>query len=395
MLRKLTTMFLGMLALTGTAQNALPVVQSCNDFAFQVFKQESGLKPASNYSYSPLSLNIALRMLAAGAGMNTLEQIKKLAAFDEDPLFIHSNIKDILSQITADTALQNSLVIANGMWVQKEFPVSRDFIQIVANLYHSGYNAADFTTPVGRDKSKNEVNKWVMSETNGKIKNLTDDKTFNPNTKLVLVNAMYFKALWQRPFDKQLTQTGDFTNLNGKIQKGLFMQQTNSFNYLGSPDFQAIDIPYANQFSLLVILPGPDRFNKVESRMNSQWLDSIINNLEPETIELRLPKLRIESTDDYAEPLKMLGMQDAFGNRADFSGISGNKELFVSKIIQKSYVEIDERGTEAAAATAIVMSRKMGVVGNLVFNANRPFIYLIRDRQTGIILFMGKYVSVN
>lgn len=376
------------------AQSSLPVVQSCNDFALSAFMQLVANHPEKNVIFSPVSLNIALRMVAGGAKENTLSQICKAACSDEDPLFIHSNIKDLLS-VYKPKNKDIDLQIANGIWIQEKYPVLPEFLELTQNLYAAPCKSVDFTDTKNRIKTKTEINQWVAEQTKGNFQNLLDDKAFSANSKLVIINAIFFKGNWLHPFSTDLTHTGTFTLLSGKSQPANFMHQKNNFRYAETKWLQIIELPYKESaFTLIIILPKTDKYQQVESSLSSETIDSLLNEAKPMQVNLSIPKFKMEYGADFSETMEAIGISDAFGKNADFSGIDGNKELYISKVIHKSTITIDEKGTEAAGATAAIMDRKMAIDQTVDFDANRSFIYFIRDNQSGVLLFTGRYVTV-
>lgn len=245
------------------------------------------------------------------------------------------------------------------------------------------------------DQARAKINNWVSDQTNQKIKGLIPSGALNPLTRLVLTNAIYFKAAWQYPFEKGATANGDFTLLDGeKIQTGM-MHESKSLAYARGNNYQAIELPYAGETaSMLILLPDVGKYADFERSLDASTIDTIESNLDQQAVELSLPKFKVEAAFSLNEALAALGMPDAFDQgKADFSGMTGQPDLFISSVLHKAYVDVNEDGTEAAAATAVVMELKSMPVSPVVVTVDRPFIFLILDQESGTILFMGRVLD--
>lgn len=262
-------------------------------------------------------------------------------------------------------------------------------------LKSAGFNLVDFVNDLNREKARNEINKWVEDRTNQKIKELIQKGDLTSLTRLVLVNAIYFKGKWKYTFNKKETKEIPFFVDEKRTSKVPMMHQVNDFNYYEDKDLQAIELPYSgDELSMIVILPKERTLSKLEKNLNYTLLDKISTNMAKEKIEVYFPKFKIEKRYILNEPLIKLGMSDAFDDMlADFSGMTGSRDLYISKVIHQSFIEVNEEGTEAAAATAVIMSGKSISLGPKIFKADHPFLFFIIHKPTNTILFMGRFIE--
>lgn len=241
------------------------------------------------------------------------------------------------------------------------------------------------------------INEWVSDETEGKIEDLIPAGAINALTRLVLANAIYFNAGWQSTFDEDLTEDAAFTLVDGN-QKSVPMMSTSdpeSFGYAAGDGYEVVELPYnGGQLSMVIILPEEDGFDVFEANLNAKKLAEVLNNLEIKQVELQMPKFSFESEFGLVGVLRQLGVQAAFDPQvADFSGIDGTKDLSISDVIHKAFVSVDEKGTEAAAATAVVFRLTSMPITDIQITIDRPFMFLIQDKPTGTILFLGRVLD--
>ena len=245
--------------------------------------------------------------------------------------------------------------------------------------------------------SRLAINEWVSDETEGKIKDLIPSGAINPLTRLVLANAIYFNAGWQSTFDEELTEKATFTLLDGS-QKNVPMMKTSapeSFGYGYGEDYQTVELPYnGGQLSMVIVLPEAGAFETFEASLDADKLSELLEKMEIRQVQLQMPKFKFESEFGLTGILRGLGMQAAFDPQsADFSGIDGTRELSISDVVHKAFVSVDEKGTEAAAATAVVFQVTSMPVTDVQLTIDRPFIFLIQDKPTGTILFLGRVLD--
>jgi len=378
-----------------SANNPQEVVDGNNVFAFKLFHQVQG-GTTGNQFYSPFSISTALAMTYAGARTETAQQIRQTLNFPQGKKF-HSDYSQLLNGLVDGTDGKIKLNIANGLWAQKNFKFLDSYFDIVKSDYHSELNNVDFTDNTEREKVRNDINVWVEEKTYDKIKNLLSQGDLTSMTRLVLVNAIYFYGDWSEPFEKQRTQPKDFTLIDGTKTNVPFMNQQKNYKYYEDSKIQAIEIPYKdNKASMVIFLPIKNKqMEEFENSFDYKYYQEITSAFQSTEVYLSLPKFQTTYKIDLSSTLSQMGMPLAFAPSADFSGMTGNRDLCISEVIHQAFINVDEKGTEAAAATA--------VVGRLtairmpdkpkVFNADHPFIFCIKDNTTGSILFMGKIMK--
>jgi len=353
-----------------------------------------------NVVFSPFSIQSVLSMVLNGAGGETANQIRSGLSFPTDE-FLHPGMNEILSSMR-DKANNFTLKTANRLYIQNGYDLRKRFLGFNKRTYLSVPEIVDFQD---EEKARQTINKWVSEETNEKIKDLIGPNMIKPLTKLVLVNALYFKGAWLDPFSKTFTRKEEFYTDNGQVVNVDMMHKQGKYNYaeLKKLDAKRLVMPYAGKrLSMVLILPNEkDGLMKLEEKLRSVDLFELVNP-SPRTeysknVSLSLPKFKIESTHDLKDPLKRIGVQHMFDrNRADFSGMSGANDLYVDFIIQKAFIEVNEEGSEAAAATALGMlprSAPRNPESTPEFICDHPFLFMIKDHLTGVILFSGKITN--
>jgi serpin B len=272
-----------------------------------------------------------------------------------------------------------------------------DFLKLNKRDYGAGFNQVDFKGAT--EASRLTINQWIEQKTENKITNLLQPGVLNPLTKMVLTNAIYFKGDWQTPFTKAYTEDEDFHLSPAKNVKAPLMHLTKGFDYFDGGTFQALAIPYqSGDLSMIVFLPRDiDGLRALEESLTASHMKQWLDQLQPvHEVILTLPKFQMTRQFGLAGTLSAMGMPSAFDATADFSGMTGKRDLFISAVIHKAYINVDEKGTEAAAATAVVMEKAMAMPPRRdqplppVFRADHPFVFLIRDNRSGGILFMGR-----
>jgi serpin B len=238
------------------------------------------------------------------------------------------------------------------------------------------------------------INSWVSEQTANRIKDLIPQGSINPMTRLVLTNAVYFNAAWQLPFQKESTLPGAFQRLDGSQTTAPMMKQSVSFGYAEGDDFQAIELPYdGRELSMLVILPKYAKFQQFEQSLNSNVLGQLVSSLKSRHVDLTMPKFEFEQSLSLKNTLSNMGMATAFTDNADFSGMDGKKDLHIQDVVHKAFLSVDENGTEAAAATAVIVGATAMPVDVAEMKMDHPFVFLIKDNATGAIIFMGRVVD--
>jgi serpin B len=284
------------------------------------------------------------------------------------------------------------LNIVNAIWGQKDYAFLVSFLDTLAENYDAGLRIVDFINET--EPSRITINDWVSDETEGRIKDLIPQGAITQMTRLVLTNAIYFNAAWQYPFEEDATSPDVFYLLNGDEVTIPMMEQQESFSYAEDDKYQVVELPYDGQeLSMVIILPDSGQFETFEEAMDYKQVKDIIECLERQEVRLKMPKFEFDSSFSLKKALTEMGMSVAFSEEADFSGMTGKKDLFISDVIHKAFVSVDEAGTEAAAATAVIMELTAMPETPIEVTLNRPFIFLIRDIETGAILFVGRVMN--
>jgi len=372
------------------------LVEGNTAFAFDLYQalREKG----DNLFYSPYSISIALAMTYAGARGETEQQMADTLHFllSQDRLHPAFNALDLeLARRGEDVKQEEGepfqLNIANSIWGQQDFEFLPEFLDTLALNYGAGLRLVDFVKAT--EEARQAINQWVEDKTEDKIKDLIPEGVLDRMTRLVLANAIYFNAGWMHPFEEGNTKEGTFYLLDGSTVTAPFMSQEENFRYAKRDSYQAVELPYVGgNTSMVILLPKEGQFDSFEDSLDSDHVKQILDSLEMQNVFLNMPKFEVESSFSLKEALTSMGMRDAF-EAADFSGINGKKDLFISEILHKAYVSVDEEGTEAAAATAVIISLTAMPEAPVEMTLDQPFIYLIRDNETGTILFVGRVMN--
>ena len=244
------------------------------------------------------------------------------------------------------------------------------------------------------EESRTTINNWVSDQTEGRIKDLIPRGAIDQLTRLVLTNAIYFNAAWQHSFEKNSTSNDTFHLLTGNEVSVPMMRQTESFRYTAGNDFQAVELPYdGRELSMLIIVPDTGQFKTFESTLSTKRINEIIKQLSYGRVALTMPKFEFDFNIGLKEKLKTMGMPLAFSGQADFSGMDGNNDLYITDVLHKAFVAVDESGTEAAAATVVIVGATAMPAQPVEMTVDRPFIFMIRDVKTGSILFLGRVLN--
>ena len=372
------------------------LVSGNSAFAFTLYQQ---LKKNSigNLFYSPYSISTALGMTYAGAAGDTQKQMGSALHFTLPQAQLHP----AFNQLALDLASRGqnaqgtngksfALNIANALWGQQDLIVQPAFLNILAQNYGAGLNLLDFKN--SPEPSRVTINNWVSDQTNNRIKDLLPQGSITPATRFVLTNAIYFDAAWQNPFTKESTSNGNFNLLNSTTVSVPMMNREGSYSYIKGSGYQAVELPYSgNEVAMDIIIPDAGQFNAFESAMTADKVSGIIGSLKSSFMVLTMPKFQFDSSFSLKDALTALGMPVAFTDKADFSGITGKPDLFISDVVHKAFVAVDEEGTEAAAATGVIMVGAAMPANSLP--VDRPFVFLIRDIQTDAILFVGRVLN--
>jgi len=381
-------------AFTANAQSDNPMSASLNDFSFSAYKQVAEAKKNENFVFSPLSVNLALRMTEAGAKGKTLDEIAEVVSKAEDQTTVDKNVAMLMNSFADEGDYK--LKIANAVWIQNGYKLQTDYTDNLKDNYKATAQNVDFIKNKNRKATCNTINKWVADETAGMIKKLIQPNSTNRNTRLVLTNAIYFKCYWQSQFRSSNNRMRNFRSVDGSTAETNFMKQTEHFKYFEDSTLQIISLPYStDRFQMFFILPSENNFSNVEQELCSDSLMDIMRKMEEQLVEVVIPKFKIETNVDFTTLLKQMGINEAFSNYADFSSMTSENNLKISQVLHKAVIEVEEKGTEAAAATSVTMGLKSAYLPKLKhFIADKPFIYFIWDEGNRTMIFAGRYVMV-
>ncbi|MDA3893428.1 MAG: serpin family protein [Salinivirgaceae bacterium] len=376
------------------AQDATKIVEGNTAFALALYQELSKSNVDENLFFSPYSISEALAITYGGAQKNTADQIQTAMHFPVTQSELHKEFSALKAALNKKL---DSIVLktANSLWAQKGYTFKPNFLKIANDYYNAPTNYLNFKKNGSRNKALSKINEWVASKTDNQIPEILSKSDVTKETRLVLINAIWFYGEWLSSFDRMKTAKGTFYLSSGE-QVTEFMRKEGKYFYYDDDIIQAIQIPYkGGKQSMTIFLPAKGRgISKLEKNFDRDYLSNIFKDMQMSTVAIRIPKFKSEYSVDLKETLEQMGIVEAFSDKADFSGMTTKNDLKISKIIHKAKIEVSEKGTKAAAATAVVMVRKTASIDQLVFNADHPFLYMIRDNDTGTILFLGKMASV-
>jgi len=368
-------------------EDLVALVAGQNAFAFDLYRAiRTG---EHNLFYSPHSIGVALAMTYAGARGETAEQMATVLHFDLPQEQLHPAMNALAQQLTQPQGL--TLTVANSLWAQDGYPFRDDFLAVLARNYGAGVQAVDYVDPDAREAAREAINRWVEEETDDKIEELIKDDMLTDRTRLVLANAIYFNAKWEQPF-RHGTQDGTFYLLDGSEITVPMMGRRATTPYAQGPAYQAVALPYqGGRIQMVVVLPEAGSFDTVEANLDADFLGEVLDSLVASDVKLYLPRFSYDAELVLKDTLGALGMPDAFDpNRADFSGMDDTQLLYLSHVVHKAFVAVDEEGTEAAAATGVVVEIESMPTEVRV---ERPFIFFIHDTESGLVLFAGRVMN--
>jgi serpin B len=395
-----------------TVQQA--VVKGNNEFALELYAKLRAQE--GNLFFSPYSISTALAMAYAGARGETESQMAKALHFPitkptgvcQDPnkkpgeinqAWCEQGFHREFGAIVEDLNIRGAkggyeLNVANALWGQQGYGFVAEFLERIKNSYGGELNEVDFVKAC--ETARQTINSWVEKQTRNKIKDLIQQGVLDSMTRLVLTNAIYFKGNWARQFEKDMTKESPFTLISGKEVNVPMMNQTAEFNYMETDDFQGLELPYVNdELSMIILLPRKvNGLRGLEETLVLEKFSGWLGKLNKRKVIVSIPKFKTTSQFSLADVLRAMGMTDAFSGKADFSGMNGKRDLFISAVVHKAYVDVYEEGTEAAAATAVIMRTTSMTPDQIpVFRADHPFLFLIRDNKSGSILFIGRAMN--
>jgi serpin B len=382
-------------------ENAAPekqVAKGNTEFALDLYGKlkDDEDKKGKNIFFSPFSISSALAMTYAGARGNTAKQMADVLHFDDDQK-LHPAFAALINKLDVGKQKGLELNIANALWGQQGYRFLDEFVALNNKNYGAGLKTVDFKDAT--EEARQTINKWVEKQTKDKIKDLFKPGVLGPLTRLVLTNAIYFKGDWVKKFDKRLTKNQNFfVTANKKVRTPMMTFSRSSeleFNYTQTENAQILKLPYkGDKLSMVILLPKKvDGLADLEKALSPENLDKWLTGMRGTKLDVYLPKFKMTCEFDLKRTLEYMGMPDAFAPaKADFSGMIGRRELFIQAVVHKAFVDVNEEGTEAAAATAVEVTKGIPKPPP-VFRADHPFLFLIRDKVTDSILFMGRVVN--
>lgn len=375
----------------GLSHDTLETVAGNTAFATDLYgklRTNSG-----NLFFSPYSISTALAMTYGGARAKTAEEMAQTLHFTLPEKFLHQAFFELDANLKSiEQKGQVTLAVANSLWPQKGYPFLPYYLDLCRKDYDSSAHPVDYSG--NTEGARTAINDWVSEKTHGKIPELLSSGTLDPLTRLVLVNAIYFKGNWASQFQVNRTRDEAFHLSTGESVTVPMMHQTHELRYAALPGLQILELPYVgDDLSMLLLLPQKKGdLKEIESTLTSQNLALWTGQLQARSVDLFLPKFKASCEFSLGDTLRSLGMTEAFSRAADFSGMDGRNDLYISAVVHKAVVEVDEEGSEAAAATGVIMSLKavMPAAQPTLFRADHPFLFLIRENHSGSILFLGR-----
>lgn len=375
-------------SLDGAIAKAVP---ASNRLGLDLHRTLAASKPNENLFFSPASVAVALTMTSAGAAGDTLTAMRSTLHLPEAGA--HESFGAMIRSWNQPNQA-HELSVANRVWLQAGFEVLEPFSTLLTERYGAGIGRADFNDP----SANQPINQWVEQQTNSRITDLIPDGVLDGDTRVVLTNAVYFKGTWKIQFDKDKTRPSPFWLLDGSSVDTPMMTLTGAVTSHHEQGVTLIALPYdGDGVEMVALIPSErDGLSPLESALSPELLDQWLTSARPRPVELYFPRLRLETSESLIQPMTELGMGIAMGDSADFSNISGGSPMQIDEILHKAFLELDEEGTEAAAATAVVVGvRSAGGAPEppTVVRADRPFWMGLRDQQTGAWLFMGRILD--
>ena len=369
------------------AGSAKSVSSGNNQFAFDLFKNVASDKNA-NVFFSPVSISTALAMAYAGSRGETQKQMAQVLHFTATEQQVASGFQSLLASLAQPANGAYQLQVANALWAQQGTQFHPEFVSVMHTYYSGDFRTIDFAQT---NQSLTTINHWVADKTSGKIAQLLQPGDVDAHTRLVLTNAVYFNGTWTAPFEESLTEPGAFTTGNGTSKQVHFMHRTGFFPYVLAGSWQILELPYkGDELEMLVLLPSAEAH---DPWAGFTWakLRQLQAEMKNTNVALSLPKFKVEARLSLAPTLSDMGMPDAFDQSADFSGMTGKERWLISAVVHEAVVDVNEKGTEAAAATGVVMRPTVALpVRPVVFRADHPFLYVILHKPSDSILFMGR-----
>lgn len=379
-----------------SSEDVASVADGVNAFGLDLYRALAQER-SENLFISPYSIALALAMTYAGARGRTADEMASVLhyALLDERLHPAMNALDLALHAGEDREMDSweppIFRSANALWGQKGLGFEEAFLETLAANYGAGMRLLDFSRP---EDARGTINEWVAEQTEDRIKDLIPPGLLSAMTRLVLTNAVYFKAQWQDPFLESATADGPFYRPDGSSVTVPMMRQTENLGYYAEDGLQVVELPYAGgTHSMLILLPEEGGLAELAAGLDEARLRELVEGLERQSVALTLPRFEYEAEFALGEMLAAMGMPTAFSPGADFSGMTTEADLFISEVVHKAWVAVDEKGTEAAAATAVIMVEAAMPMEPVEVTVDRPFLFAIRHRDTGTLLFLGQVVD--
>lgn len=379
-----------------TSQQVADLVLSEQEFALTLYHQ---IKPdqAANFVYSPYSIYLTMAMVYAGARNQTETEMMAALKYTLPQQELHPAFNALDLSLTTpsnqrepENSSDTELIVANTVWAQSDYSFLPEYLDTLAVNYDSGIRLLNYAENPAQARAT--INEWISENTRGKIESLIPPDLIKTDTRLVLANALYLSAVWERPF--RVTTDGAFTLVNGEQVMVPTMSQTARFRVATGEDYQSVELSYQDSFlSMIIVLPPPGQFQSFEANLNAARINEIADALQAQSVDLSMPKFGYASSYRLAEGLKALGMTSAFSEKADFSGMAGTTDLHLDEVVHETFINVDELGTEAAASTASVVTSISAAEPDFEIKVDRPFIFLIWDSKSRAILLAGRVMD--
>lgn len=375
-----------------TTQAAATAVRG---FTAGLYHQLASTRAGGNLVFAPYSVGLALAMTRAGAGSTTADEMDAvLHAPYPRPHALDSGLNTVDQSLAGryqdgDGVKVPRLTTANALWTRLDLGLRPAFRDTLAGYYGAAPHPVDFRNAT--EAARQEINTWVSDRTNAKIPELLPSGLVSPDTSLILTNTAYLMAPWRYPFTATATAVEPFTRDDGTVVGVPMMRGPfDRMGYLEGDGWRAVDVPYAgDQLAMAIVMPTRDDLAAVEAKLDPAWLGALLTGFQPADVQLRLPRWRFRLPAELGAVLRSLGMPTAFTSQADFTAMSTEPALRIDDVVHETFIAVDEKGTEAAAASAVII-RPPSIPQGPQFFANRPFLYVIHDRLTGVPLFLGR-----
>ena len=378
---------------TATPAGINSVINANNQFAFDLYSELKNKE--GNIFFSPYSISTALAMVYEGAKGKTADEIQSVFHFPAESSIRRPAFAAIYNELNKPDS-KYTLSTANALWAQNDYKFLNDYLTTLEQYYGGKATNLDFKNST--EEARQTINNWVESKTNNKIKNLFPQGSLDNTTRLVLTNAIYFKGTWVKQFEKNQTKDGNFRVSSVNTVKVPMMQQTDKdakFNYTEDNNLQVLEMPYeGDKLSMIVLLPKNDNISSLENSLTLEKINEWKTKLIKQRVDVFMPKFTFDTKYFMSDTLEKMGMPTAFTSAADFSGMDGTQNLSIQIVVHQAFVDVNEEGTEAAAATGVAMATGMAAPQPIpTFRADHPFIFIIQDKDSGNILFLGRVAN--